>query len=79
VELLAVAIERALPVLAGERYVRIEVKARVQSIGHTIEQDDRYPDRNQSGVFGIGLRDFENLWHPPRVSVRAHFCTHSLA
>ena len=78
-QLLAVVIERTLAVLAGEPYVRIEVKARVQSTGHTIEQDDRYPDRNQRGVFGIGLRDFENLWHSPRVATSAHFCTHSLA
>ena len=79
VNLLAITIERALGVVTGKPNVGVEVESRVQSTGHTIEQDDRYPDRNQRGVFGVGLGDFENLGHPPRVSTYAHFCTHSLA
>jgi hypothetical protein len=61
VELFAVSVERALAVFTGEPNVGVEVESGVQSTGHPIEQDDWNPERNERGVFGIGLRGFENL------------------
>ena len=64
----AITIERALGVVTGKANVGVEVESRVQSTGHTIKQDDRYPERDKRGILGTGLRGFENVGHPSRVS-----------
>jgi len=61
VELFAVAVERAFSVFTGEPNVGVEVESGVQPTGHPIEQDDWHPQRNARGIFGVGLRGFENL------------------